>query len=544
MTTPTTQTRELHIRAAVNAADRTVTGVGVPYGETITIWGQRERLAPGSVEAEGCKLFSRHRDPIGIVIDQRQTDQAWIPTARFSDTPTANEARQLALDGVLDGLSIGFDPIEWHIERDDAGDVIVYDRVAVREVSLVPFPAYPSARVESVRHRPDNLQHRREDNPAMTSPTAAPAAPTAPAAPASERADDLREIRESVEDLTRRVETGLQARADVEPAADTRSAGEWVRALAANDADAVREYEQLVERAYAGGTSADGILTPQYVGDTIRLVEAPNTLAALFSTGQLPAKGLKLEYGVLDANTLQVEKQTAEGADLVAGKISVDIDYADIHTYGGTFKMTRQQIERTTNVNLLDLHWRGLALKAGAKKAAELRALFAATVAANATDPDRVAVVADQTDYLDWVSAIVDAAEWYQSLGLSLDALVTDKTVFKTLAGLQDSTGRPLMIVSGEGVNTVGRLSPRALNGDLMGLDVRLNFGQATAGAAFVNAEAIRQYNSPIVELADENIVNLSKAFGLYYYAANAVEIPGAIVPVVATLPAGTKDGK
>lgn len=537
--THTTQTRELHVRAEVDATAGTVTGIGVPYGETITIWGQRERLAPGSVEAEGCKLFSQHSDPIGVVIDQRQTPEAWIPTARFSTTTKAAEARQLALDGVLDGMSIGFDPVEWHMEQDEVGDVIVYDRVRVREVSLVPFPAYPSARVESVRHLPTSTatEHRREDTMNTT-------APERTAEPSAERADDLREIREQVEDLGRRFDTGLQYRAEETPAADTRSAGEWLRALAANDADTVREYEQLVERAYTGGTSADGLLTPQYVGDTIRLVEAPNTLAAMFSTGPLPAKGLKLEYGVLDANTLQVEKQSAEGADLPTGKISVDIAYADIHTYGGTFEMTRQQIERTTNVNLLDLHWRGLALKAAARKAAELRTLFAATVATNAADPDRVAVVADQDDYLDWVSAIVDAAEWYQSLGLSLDALVADKTVFKTLASLQDSTGRPLMIVSGEGVNTVGRLSPRALNGDLMGVDVRLNFGQAAPGAAFVNAEAIRQYNSPIVELADENIVNLSKAFGLYYYAANAVEIPGAIVPVVATLPAGTKDGK
>ena len=41
-----------------------------------------------------------------------------------------------------------------------------------------------------------------------------------------------------------------------------------------------------------------------------------------------------------------------------------------------------------------------------------------------------------------------------------------------------------------------------------------------------------------------EKIVNLSKQFGVYYYGANATEIPGAVVPVVAALPAGVKDGK
>ncbi len=525
--------RELHMRAAVDAEARTVTGMGVPYGETISVWGQRERFAPGSVEAEGCKLFSRHRDPIGLVTDQRDDASGWYPTGKFSSTVAAEEARQLSLDGVLDGLSVGFEPVEWHMERDDEGDVIVYDRAIVREVSLVPFPAYPSARVESVRELSSSSTNHREDTMTTTSTP-----------DAAERTDDLREIREAVEDLGRRVDLGAQNRADATPAIDTRSPGEWVRALAAADADAVADYQQLVQRAYTGGTSADGLTTPQYVGDTIRLVDAPNVLGQIFSTAPLPAKGLKLEYGVLDANTLKVEKQEAEGDDLATGKISVDIEYADIHTYGGTFGMSRQQIERTTNVNLLDLHWRGLRLKAGAQKAAVLRSLYDATVAANATDPDRVAVVADETDYIEWVGAIVDAAEWYASLGLSLDALVVDKTKFKALAGLKDLSNRPLMIVSGEGANTVGRVNPKALSADLAGVDVRLNLGQAAPGAAFVNGEAIRQYNSPIVELSDEEIVNLTKQFGLYYYGANAVEIPGAIVPVVPVLPAGVKDGK
>jgi HK97 family phage prohead protease len=525
------QNRELHIRAAVNAETREISGVGVPYGETITIWGQRERLTAGSVEAEGAKLFYRHSEPIGVVTSATDDKSGWHPTAKISETPRGDEAYTLARDGVLDGLSIGFEPVEWHVERDDDGvDVIVYDRVLVREVSLVPFPAYPSARVESVRERP--AEPRRKETPMPDTET-------------QERGDDLRELRESVEDLGRRLDVGLQAaRADETPAIDQRSAGTWLRDLARNDAESVREYEDLVERAYTGGTSADGLLTPQYVGDTIRLIEAPNVLGSIFSTGQLPAKGLKLEFGVLDVDTVAVDKQAAEGDDLATGKISVDVDYADIETFGGVVELSRQQIERTTNVNMLDLHMRALSLRAGARKAAVLRAHYDGVVAANKLDPDRVAVVADETDYIEWVSAIIDAAEWYANIGLSLDALVADKTKFKTLASLVDLSGRPLMIVSGEGVNTVGRINPKALSGDLAGVEVKLNLKQAAPGAAFVNSEAIRQYNSPVVELADENIVNLSKQFGVYYYAANATEIPGAIVPVVAALPAGVPDGE
>src|SRR5690606_37348762 len=121
------ETRSLEIRAAVNEA-REVSGVGVPYGETITIWGQRERLAPGSVEAEGAKLFYRHSEPIGVVTSATDDASGWHPTGKISATARGDEAYQLARDGVLDGLSIGFEPIEYHFERDeDDQQVIVYD---------------------------------------------------------------------------------------------------------------------------------------------------------------------------------------------------------------------------------------------------------------------------------------------------------------------------------------------------------------------------------------------------------------------------------
>lgn len=528
----TLETRSLEIRASIDADTRTVAGVGVPYNETITVWGQRERLAPGSVEAEGALLFYRHNEPIGVVTGATDDENGWHPQARISRTARGDEAHQLALDGVLTGLSIGFEPLEYHNERDEDGqDVIVYDRVRVREVSLVPFPAYPSARVTNVRHDTTSTTHREETNVTNENND-------------QQREGDLRELREQMQDVQRSLvtlnERGLTY---AEPAIDQRSAGEWLRDLARGDEDSLREYNAMVERAYEGGTSADGIATPQYVGDTIRLINAPDVLAQIFSTGTLPARGLQLEYGVLESDTLDVDEQVNEGDDLTTGQMKADVEYAPIKTYGGTFGLSRQAIERTTNVNMLDIHHRGLALKAARRKAAVLRAHYAGVVATNAVDPDRAVVVTDEDTYLDWVSGIVDAAEKFIDLGLSLDALVVDKTKFLTLAGLQDTSGRPLMRVSGTGVNTVGEIAPKALGGDLASVAVRVNLKQTAPGAAFVNGEAIRQYNGPVTQLADETITNLTKQFGLYYYAALATEIPDAILPVVATAPEPAPEG-
>lgn len=389
------------------------------------------------------------------------------------------------------------------------------------------------------------------------------------AAPAPHRAAALaapreKETRVDPEELTEAVtdmQRALVALADrpsggAEPARDERSAGEWLRALVANDSDTVAAYEGMVAQAYeadrpqaafTGGTSADGILTPQWVGDTIRLIEAPNVLGRIFSTGSLPSKGLQLEYGVLESDDIDVEEQVLEGDDLAKGSITVDVEHAPIKTYGGHVELSRQKIERTTNVNLLSLHLRALALRAGRRKATVLRqhynALVQANVLASETDSTRAVVVGSSPDYLDWVGAIVDAAEYYQDLGLSLEAMLVDKVVFKSLAGLTGLDGRPLLRISGTGVNTVGEIDPKAIGGDLAGVSVVVNLKQAALtnapaelahiGASFVSGEAIRQYNGAVTELADENIVNLSKRFGLYYYGSLASEIPEAVLPVL-----------
>ena len=42
---------DVQIRAKDDAG-RSFTGIGVPYGDTIELWGMRERFDPGSVELD------------------------------------------------------------------------------------------------------------------------------------------------------------------------------------------------------------------------------------------------------------------------------------------------------------------------------------------------------------------------------------------------------------------------------------------------------------------------------------------------------------
>jgi hypothetical protein len=114
-------------------------------------------------------------------------------------------------------------------------------------------------------------------------------------------APDLIEVRERIEELERRSAT-FAAR-DESPVTDTRTAGEVLKAIASGDESTIRAYNDMVERAYTGGTSADAVVKPGWVGDLTRIFDASSgVLADTFSTGTLPATGNSIEFAELSSS--------------------------------------------------------------------------------------------------------------------------------------------------------------------------------------------------------------------------------------------------
>ena len=138
---------------------RRVFGLAAPFNQrtTITEHGRTfdeviERGAFARTIAERghkVKILNQHeaRRPIGkaTVLEER-ADGLYIE-ATISDTRDGNDALQLVRDGVLDSFSIGFRPIA---HRNDDG-VKVLTEIALHEVSIVTFPAYPGAVIGGVR---------------------------------------------------------------------------------------------------------------------------------------------------------------------------------------------------------------------------------------------------------------------------------------------------------------------------------------------------------------------------------------------------------
>lgn len=524
------QTRDFKIAPTPEADDapRTVRGLAVPYGVEIELFdGYFETIAPGALadraeDATSLKLFYRHNEPIGLITSITETAEGIEIEARFSDTQAARDAYQLVRDGVIDRLSIGFVPLAFERTEDEAGVHTTITSLDLREVSLVPFPAYDGATVTEVREQPTPTER---NTPTMTDN-----------APAYALASDLDDLRADLTAIEQRA-----ALADLTPAtraADTRTPGQALKDLISDDAYRA-EIADLQTRAFAGTTSsADATMTtPVWMKDLTRLSDKPNVLAHLFSTGSLPDDGLELEFTELATNTLQVEQIANEGDDLTMGKISTSSRKAAIKTFGGYTELTLTAIKRA-RVNLLDISLRGMAIAAGQASAASFATAFAEAVKTQDANKLAVAKAANSLNWSDISGLFIDAAAKYADLGLSLDGLVVDKATFKALSGLTGTDGRPLMRAAENPANTIGTVDAKGLTGVILDVPVTCNL-RATPGqlgdgivGAFYNREAMRTYETPLVQLQDENIINLSRQFSVYRYGAVAAEIPTGLVPL------------
>ena len=138
--------------AAGDQPSRTISGIALPYGETAIVSdGTAVRFQPGALPVEGKapKLFMYHdsTQPVGLVTARQDTDAGMLFTAKISTTAAGDEALTLAMDGVLDAVSVGVNPTKF--SYDDDGTMVV-EAADWLELSLVPVPAFAGAEIREV----------------------------------------------------------------------------------------------------------------------------------------------------------------------------------------------------------------------------------------------------------------------------------------------------------------------------------------------------------------------------------------------------------
>jgi hypothetical protein len=145
--------QSFHVDAAQGELPRrSISGVAVVYGVEATVSdGTRVKFLDGSLPLDGPnpKIFLYHdsSQPVGIVTERTQVDDSVLFTGKLSETTLASEALVLAMDSVLDAVSVGINPIQFRYSKDGVMEIQSADWF---ELSMVPHGAVAGAVINQV----------------------------------------------------------------------------------------------------------------------------------------------------------------------------------------------------------------------------------------------------------------------------------------------------------------------------------------------------------------------------------------------------------
>lgn len=148
------QYKAIPMETKVNHEKRTIEGYASTFGNRDRVGDTvqkgafkktiAERFAGG--KKKDIKVLWQHFHPIGLPIHMEEDSKGLYTVSKIAKTPQGDEALQLAEEGVVDKMSIGYDIIKSEPE-DDGGQIL--KEIKLYEYSLVTFPANEEASVLS-----------------------------------------------------------------------------------------------------------------------------------------------------------------------------------------------------------------------------------------------------------------------------------------------------------------------------------------------------------------------------------------------------------
>ena len=504
------ETRDFELRLE-DLEERTVVGLAVPYGEGADIGGKYiERFVPGAIEnVDDVKLFWNHEEIIGPIIEGRETEAGFEVVGKIAATSLGNDVLELVRTGAINKFSVGFIPIE---EKRD-GNVITRTKVALKEVSLVIWPAFSGAAVTQVRD--EQAEPEVEETPTPESESSL-----------SENIElDVRSIQDEVAELRRTVEANVAPTAPTAPAFTRfKSQGEYVKAAVSGDSDAVELFR-------AASTSADAAIVAPWFGYINGLIANNRPSLSAFSRAPLPATGLTVEYAQIDSNTLAVGVQDPEGEELSFGNLTFETISVPVATYGGYSSFTKQYIERS-QVNTLDQVFQGLSLAyAGATNAKVVSVL-------NGLDFNGKEFDADGGTAASLATGIANGSAYiFAQTGLRPEFILASTSAYVSIVSVAGADARPILSTNGDGSNTIGAAQIPGLSGSVFGLPIIVDPSLASGVCYMANSQAliIMESAGQPARLTDSDITTLTDSVSVYGYMAVAVPRQGAIVKLDVT---------
>lgn len=506
----------------------TLEGVAVPFNQRYALFSDYAEVIDPDCDfgtRKTVKVSREHGDLIGKLTDMRSEADGLHVVAKLADTESGREAAELVREGVYDGFSIGFRPVENRVIDSDDGVTEVHRRkVDLFEVAVTGIPAYPAAEITSQRSQTTTTNNESE-------------------APSMGNDNEQRDVNERLEafgeelrGIKATVAACIQTTAPAELGGEFRTAGDYLKALSdernADHAAAIDLMRQTRDQIVTGDTGN----TVAWIANDLRLIEQRRKVTNILTRDTLPATGMSMEYNVVSEDTTAAAKQTAEGTALTFGKVKFGTKTADINTYGGYTTLSRQTIERSTTPML------NTALKAlnnayakstenavrtylydlikSQRDATDNPNNITAPAALNAMTPDQ------------WAGLILDAAEVMDDRNAAMTRLGVSKDVALALIKLKDS-GNRFMDISGKGGDTIGAFDLTGVVGDLMRVPVYLLPKAPTGTAAFIDPTAVTVWESGgPTQLSNTDPVNIVDNYSVYGYMAVAATFTDGLLPV------------
>jgi HK97 family phage prohead protease len=155
--------------------------------------GTQVIFRPGSLPVEGKapRLFMYHDAsmPVGVVTERVDTEQGMMFSAKISATNLGNDALVMAMDGTIDQVSVGVNPVKF--SYNDAG-IMIIEEASWQELSLVPIGAFGDMAniatvAASIPHESEEISNLEIEIPEQEQPMSEVTAPaveaTVPTAP-------------------------------------------------------------------------------------------------------------------------------------------------------------------------------------------------------------------------------------------------------------------------------------------------------------------------------------------------------------------------
>ncbi len=501
---------KVNMPMAVTAADtikRTITGTIVTWNEQGNTSVGPTVFAKDSIEMKPVKLLLEHdrTRPIGKLVSHSVENDKIVATFRIANTMAGEDALIEATEGLRDGFSVGAQINEWTNNK----GVMQITSATLDEVSLVTDPAIDSARVSEVAASENEAP--KQDSDLATADSDKPTE--------GDQVSDTTAPAPAVEEA---VEAAKVEAAAPKPAFYTTPRLEFTKAKylensirAALGDDDARSYLRAADNTT---DNAGFINTPQSTTLINGVANGDRGFIDALSRETLAASGMTFELPRINtAPTVALTNEEGAPSETDMGTAYISVD---VKKFAGQQTVSVELIDRSSPAFFSELVRQ---MEFAYAKATDAYAVTRASATATASTAKAGATAAN------YLAFFANAAKncYTGSLGFARNVVVSPD-VWAEIMGLNDN-GRPIYIASNP-ENAGGALSPRALRGNVAGLDLYVSrslSGTGDGSIYVINPDALTFYESARLTL-QTNVIASGQISVMYYgYAAVAPKLPG-----------------